>query len=283
MPDANNPPLCGPVAGAFVSCRVVAMPHIMPRMSDERPWVASYPSDVPRSIAPFPSESVFGLLGSAAERFPDRPAIAWFGNHLSYRELLHEVELCSAMLAGLGVRKGDRVALIMPNSPPFTIAFYACMRIGAVAVGNNPVYSAREMEHQLRDADVNVVLVADLMYADFADVFAAVGIEHVVITRLNDYMPGVKKLLAPMLKLKKQQRAAGKPGPPVPKDAAVRRGHVEMAATGPIPPVAPVQPAEDVAGLVSTGRPARSPQGGGVPPAHRTAHPPPGGGGDAAA
>ena len=121
MPAMNRLPWRSSVEGALVSCMVVAMPHIMPRMSDERPWVVSYPSDVPRSIAPFPSESVFGLLGSAAERFPDRPAIAWFGNHLSYRELLHEVELCSAMLAGLGVRKGDRVALIMPNSPPFTI------------------------------------------------------------------------------------------------------------------------------------------------------------------
>ena len=110
----------------------------MPRMSGERPWLSTYPADVPHSIAPFPSESVFGLLESAAARFPDRPAIAWFGKHLSYRQLLHEVEVCSAMLAGLGIRKGDRVALIMPNSPPFTIAFYACMRIGAVAVGNNP-------------------------------------------------------------------------------------------------------------------------------------------------
>src|SRR6478736_5417526 len=249
----NRLPVRASVWGAFVPCRVVAMTHIMPRMSDERPWLPTYPADVPRSIDPYPSESVFGLLESAAGRFPDRPAIAWFGKHLSYRQLLHEVELCSAMLAGLGIRKGDRVALIMPNSPPFTIAFYACMRIGAVAVGNNPVYTAREMEHQLRDADVNVVLAADLMYADFAEVFTSVGIEHVVVTRLNDYMPGLKKLLAPALKFKKQQRAAGKPWPPVPKDAKVRRWHKEMASAGPIPPVATVQPHEDTAVLIYTG------------------------------
>src|SRR4051812_31190682 len=262
MPAMNRLPRRSSVEGALVSCMVVAMPHIMPRMRGERPWLASYPSDVPRSIAPLPAESVFGLLESAAGRFPDRPAIAWFGKHLSYRQLLREVELCSAMLAGLGVRKGDRVALIMPNSPPFTIAFYACMRIGAVAVGNNPVYTAREMEHQLRDAEVNVVLVADLMYADFADVFKAVGIEHVVITRLNDYMPGIKKLLAPALKFKKQQLTAGKPWPPVPKDAAVRRWHEEMAAAGPIPPVATVQPNEDVAVLSYTGGTTRNADGG---------------------
>src|SRR6476620_3537524 len=66
MPDANNPPLWGPIVGVFVSCRVVAMPHIMPRMSDERPWLSTYPADVPHSIAPLPAESVFGLLESAA-------------------------------------------------------------------------------------------------------------------------------------------------------------------------------------------------------------------------
>src|SRR3954452_2205764 len=253
MPAMNRLPRRSSVEGALVSCMGPAMPHIMARMRGGRPWLASYPSDVPRSIAPLPAESVLGVLDSAAGRFPDRPAIAWFGKHLSYRQLLREVELCSAMLAGLGVRKGDRVALIMPNSPPFTIAFYACMRIGAVAVGNNPVYTAREMEHQLRDAEVNVVLVADLMYADFADVFTAVGIEHVVVTRLNDYMPGLKKFLAPALKFKKQQRAVGKPWPPVPKDAAVRRWHEEMASAGPIPAVATIQAAEDLAVLIYTG------------------------------
>ena len=97
------------------------------------------------------------------------------------------------------------------------------------------------------------MLVADLMYADFADVFTDVGIEHVVVTRLNDYMPWLKKLLAPMLKFKKQQRAAGKPWPPVPKDAPVVRWHQGMRESGPIPPVATVQPREDLAVLIYTG------------------------------
>jgi long-chain acyl-CoA synthetase len=229
------------------------MPHIMPRMSEERPWLASYPSDVPRSLAPYPEESVFAMLESSARRFPDRPAIAWFGKHLTYAQLLGEVERCSAMLAGLGVRKGDRVALIMPNSPPFTIAFYACMRLGAVAVGNNPIYTTREMRHQLADAETNVVLVADLMYADFESVFAELGIEHVIVTRLNDYMPLLKKFLAPTLKFKKQQLANGKPWPPVAKDAPVLRWAAALHGAGPAPPVANVRPMDDVAVLIYTG------------------------------
>ena len=215
--------------------------------------MASYPPDVPHSLEPYPDESVFAVLESAAGRFPDRPAIAWFGAHLSYRDLLAEVDRCSAMLAGLGVGKGDRVAMIMPNCPAFTIAFFACMRIGAVAVGNNPVYTAREMTHQLRDAEPSVVLVTDLMYEDYASVFAEVGITNVVVTRLNDYMPLVKKLLAPMLKFKKQQRAAGKSWPPVPAGAPVLWWHKAMKAAGPVPPVATIDPRADVAVLIYTG------------------------------
>jgi len=213
----------------------------------------TYPSDVPQSLAPYPDESVFSMLDSAARRFPDRPAVAWFGAHMRYDELLREVERCSAMLAGLGVRKGDRVAMIMPNCPVFTIAFYACMRLGAVAVGNNPVYTAREMAHQLADAEPSVVLVADLMYADYQQVFADVGLTNIVVVRLNDYMPFVKKLLAPTLKFKKQQLAAGKPWPPVPKGAEVLRWHKAMAAAGPVPPVATIDPKTDTAVLIYTG------------------------------
>jgi len=213
----------------------------------------TYPSDVPQSLAPYPDESVFSMLDSAARRFPDRPAVAWFGAHMRYDELLREVERCSAMLAGLGVRKGDRVAMIMPNCPVFTIAFYACMRLGAVAVGNNPVYTAREMAHQLADAEPLVVLVADLMYADYQQVFADVGLTNIVVVRLNDYMPFVKKLLAPTLKFKKQQLAVGKPWPPVPKGAEVLRWHKAMAAAGPVPPVATVDPKTDTAVLIYTG------------------------------
>lgn len=226
---------------------------MMPRMTGHRPWFASYPPDVPTSLEPYPEASLFSLVESAAGRFPDRPAIAWFGKHLRYAGLLQEVERCSAMLARLGVRQGDRVALIVPNSPPYVIAFYACQRLGAIVVGNNPLYTKREMEHQLRDAEPKVVLVADLLYADFADVFAAAGVGTVVVTRLNDYMPLVKKLLAPLAVFRKQQKAAGKPWPPVAKDAPVLRWHREMRTAAPMPPVATVRPKEDPAVLIYTG------------------------------
>jgi len=226
---------------------------MMPRMSEHRPWFASYPPDVPHSLEPYPEESMFTMLEASARTFPDRPAIAWFGKRMSYADLLAEVERCSAMLAGMGVGRGDRVALIMPNAPHYTIAYYATARVGGVVTGCNPIYTQREMEHQLRDVEPTVVIVADLMYADFAEVFRDIGQQHVVVMRLNDYMPLVKKLLAPIAVFKKQQKAAGKPWPPVPKDAPVVRWHEAIRSAGAIPPVATVKPKEDVAGLIYTG------------------------------
>src|SRR5262249_53291382 len=124
IPRVNNP-----CSRCVVVCAAIAMPPMMPRMTDHRPWFASYPPDVPKTLEPYPQESLFSLLEAAAGRHPDRPAVAWFGKHMSYGQLLEEVEHCSAMLAALGVVRGDRVAMIVPNSPPYVIAYYAAQRL----------------------------------------------------------------------------------------------------------------------------------------------------------
>jgi long-chain acyl-CoA synthetase len=222
-------------------------------VTDHRPWFASYPEDVAHSLEPYPEMSAFGMLENAARRHPEATAVAWFGKKLSYRTLLAEVERCSAALAGMGIGKGDRVSLVMPNCPHYIVAYYATIRLGAIVVGNNPLYTKREMEHQLRDSDPGVVIVLDLLYSDFADVFHQVGIEHVVVARLNDYMPFPKRQLAPLLKFKKNQRAQGKPWPPVPKGAPVRWWEAWLKGAGPAPVAATVDLVKDAAGFIYTG------------------------------
>jgi long-chain acyl-CoA synthetase len=226
---------------------------MMRGMTDHRPWFRTYPPEVPRSIEPYPDLSVFGMLEAAARRHPDATAVAWFGKHMTYRDLLREVETCSAVLAGLGVRKGDRVAIAMPNCPPYVILYFAITRIGAIVVGHNFMYTKREMQHQLSDCGAKVAFVADLYYSSFADVFEPAGVEHVVVTCLNDYMPLLKKLLAPPLKFKKAQREAGRPWPPVPAGAKVLRWHELMRSAGPAPVAARVDPEHDPAGFIYTG------------------------------
>jgi len=145
-------------------------------VTDHRPWFKSYPAEVPHTLEPYPEVSVFSMLEGSARRFPDRPSMAWFGRHMSYGFLLREVERFSGVLASLGIRRGDRVGLILPNAPQYVIAYYATMRIGAILVGNNPLYTQREMEHQLKDAGIEALVVLDQLYPNFEPVFRGLGV-----------------------------------------------------------------------------------------------------------
>ncbi len=226
---------------------------MMPGMSDPRPWHAHYPTAIAMSLEPYPDESVFALLEGAAAGFPDRPALSFFGRHVSYAALLREVERCSAMLAGLGVQRGDRVGLLLPNCPEYVIAWYACQRIGAIAVGNNPLYTERELEHQVKDSDARVMIVLDQIYTRFGHVRDAARVEEVIAVRLNHYMPAPIKWLAP-IKFKRDAREQGTPLPFIPADHPVRWWSDLMEHTGPVPPVAVIQdPQTEVASLLYTG------------------------------
>jgi long-chain acyl-CoA synthetase len=218
----------------------------------ERPWIARYPAQVPPTVGPIPDENAYEMLRSAAERFPDRPAIAWFGRHLSYRWLEHECGAFAAVLRGLGVGAGDRVGLILPNCPQYVIAAYATLRLGAVVVGNNPLYSERELAHQLTDADVSVVIVLDSLYQRSAGAIAKAGVPSVIVTGITDYMGFAKRHIAP-IKLRKEAKRDRKPWPTVPADANVRWWRTEVRNAAAPPPIATVRAHDDLAALVYTG------------------------------
>ncbi|HEY2803033.1 MAG TPA: AMP-binding protein, partial [Actinomycetota bacterium] len=167
-------------------------------MTDHRPWLASYPDDVPHTLEPYPSASVFSMLERSASVWPENTAIAFLGKHLTYRELLREVERFSAVLASLGVGRGDRVGLLLPNSPQYVIAYYATVRLGAVIVGNNPLYTRRELSHQLADAGIKVMVVLDQLYPAFAETREEVAVPQVVVTKLTHYLPFPLNRLAPL-------------------------------------------------------------------------------------
>jgi long-chain acyl-CoA synthetase len=196
---------------------------------------------------------VFTLLRNAVAGFPDRPALAFFGARMSYARLLQEVERFSAVLSGLGVRKGDRVGLLLPNCPEYVIAFYACQRLGAIAVGNNPLYTERELEHQIKDSGVTVMVVLDQIYHRFGRIRENTGVREVIAVKLNHYMKAPIKWLAP-LKFKADARKHGTPQPFIPSGHRVRWWADMMRQAGPVPPEASVDdPTAEVAALVYTG------------------------------
>ncbi len=224
---------------------------------DDRPWLASYPPDVPKTLEPYPERSLYSILADAAARFPSAPAIAFWlpgaplGKSLSYAELVKQVDQFSRILASLGVKKGDRVGLVLPNCPQYVIAYYATLRLGGVIVGNNPLYTERELTHQLKDAGIEVVVTLDVLYPRVAEVRDAVGLREIVVGSVTDYMRFPVNLLAPRT-MKKHALAAGEPWPPVPAGEKVRWWKDLMKAQYPPQPVAQVA-ADEVAGLIYTG------------------------------
>jgi long-chain acyl-CoA synthetase len=221
-------------------------------MTDHRPWFRTWRAGVPKTVAPFPRQNAFTLLADAAAGFPGSTAIAFLGKHLTYRELLAEVERFSSALAGLGVQRGDRVGLLLPNSPQYVIAWYACQRLGAVVVGNNPLYTRRELSHQIRDCAPQVMVLLDQLYPSWEAVSADAPVREVVVTKLTDYMRFPLNLLAP-LKFRRDAKDEGKPWPPVPAGARVRWWKEAVDSAGPPPPVADVDAEREPACFVYTG------------------------------
>jgi long-chain acyl-CoA synthetase len=222
----------------------------------ERPWLANYPPDVPRTLAPFPEKSVYALLEESAARFPENPAVAFpvapMARRLTYRQLAEEAGQLSRALASLGVRKGDRVAFVLPNCPQYVIAFYACQRLGAIVVGCNPLYTQRELSHQLQDAGIQIAIVLDLLYPMVDAVRNDAGLDRVIVTKVGDYLRFPINKLAP-LKQKREAKHEGHPWPPVPAGADVILWTELMGQTYPEVPPAPVDAVEDVAALLYTG------------------------------
>jgi long-chain acyl-CoA synthetase len=227
-------------------------------MTEHRPWFASYPEGVPRTLEPFPEKSLYSLLADAAARFPNSPALSFrvpgapAGRSLTYWQLEKQVDQFSRVLASLGVRKGDRVGLILPNCPQYVIGYYAALRIGAVVVGNNPLYTERELSHQLKDAGIEVAVILENLYPRLHAITDEVGLREVIVTKVTDFMPFPINLLAPM-RMKKEAKHTGEPWPPVPPGAKVKWWKELMAGSYPAAPPVEVDAKNDLAGLIYTG------------------------------
>ncbi len=154
----------------------------------EKPWLAHYPEDVLQTIS-YPEESLYQILHRSAQKYPNHPAIIFFGNRITYRELLEQVDRLATALHKQGVQKQDRVALFLPNCPQSVIAYYAALRLGAIVVQVNPLYVERELKYQLEDAGVEVLIALDLLYPKIRNIRETVPLRQVILTSIKDYLP----------------------------------------------------------------------------------------------
>jgi long-chain acyl-CoA synthetase len=162
-----------------------------------KPWLEFYDDEVPDKLE-IPFLTIPDLLNNAAERHPKQTALVFLGARLNYRQLKQQVDRFAAALYALDIGQGDRVAIMMPNCPQAVIAYYATLLLGAVTVMTNPLYVERELKHQWGDSGVKIVISLDLFWPQIEAVRQKLPIEHVVLGGIQDYMPLVKRILAPL-------------------------------------------------------------------------------------
>jgi long-chain acyl-CoA synthetase len=155
----------------------------------EAPWLQAYDSDVPEDI-PTPQVLVHDFLSNSAHEFPDRTALHFFGQKISYRELDLLSNRCAHALLGLGLRRGDRVAVVLPNVPQCVIAFYGVLKAGGVVVLGSPLSTEQEIAFQVRDSDARIALSLSAYRPMLKRIAAqSPALEQVIFTDVREYLP----------------------------------------------------------------------------------------------
>lgn len=159
------------------------------------PWLKFYTPGVPYEIDPDAYSSLIELLETGFRLFKDRPAYANMGKELSFRKLDEHSKNFAAYLQSLGLKKGDRIAIQMPNLLQYPVAMFGALRAGLVVVNTNPLYTPREMQHQFKDSGVKAIVILANFAAHLEKIIDNTEIEHVIITQIGDLLGFPKKVI----------------------------------------------------------------------------------------
>jgi long-chain acyl-CoA synthetase len=189
-----------------------------------RPWTRFYDEGVPATLV-YPDATLDELLDDAAESLPDATATIFFDAKRSYRSISQEAWHLANGLRAIGVKKGDRVAIMLPNTPQFVVAFFAALRAGATVVPCNPLYTVPELRHQLEDSGAETLVVLSRLYPVAKAAREGTKLRNVLVTNIKEEMPPVLRLLFTLAKEKKdghRQPFAGDPGVQAYRDVIAR-------------------------------------------------------------
>jgi long-chain acyl-CoA synthetase len=159
---------------------------------EKRPWLKFYLKEVPADVK-IPEKSAVETFDEATDKWKDRTALVFYGRKISYRELRDHVDRFATAMQDLGVKKGDRVALLLLNSPQFIIAYFGAMKAGAILTAISPVYVSPEIKHQIEDSGARIIICQDILYENVER--SGVKLDKIILTSIGEYLPGLKKFL----------------------------------------------------------------------------------------
>ncbi|RLQ98003.1 AMP-binding protein [Falsibacillus albus] len=168
---------------------------------ESKPWLEQYPEEIPSALeyAPIP---VHSYLTEAASHFPDKTAIHFMGKELSYREVYEAALKMANYLCSIGIKKGDRVAIMLPNTPQSVISYYGILYAGGVVVQTNPLYMERELEYQMNDSGAKAIITLDILFPRVIGILESTSLEHIIVTAIKDFLPFPKNLIYPFIQKK---------------------------------------------------------------------------------
>ena len=169
---------------------------------DAHPWLAHYDKGVPQTIN-YPSVPLFHFLEESARKYPDQPCTLFKGAAISFREMDAITDKLAAALAGLGIKKGDRVGIFIPNTPQFVMIYFGILKAGGVVVAIDSRYTAPEIVHQANDAGIEIMFVMSNFYKTMKAAQPETTIKTLVVTNIKETLPPALKILFTLLKEKK--------------------------------------------------------------------------------
>ncbi len=181
---------------------------------NDRPWLSAYPPGVPADIDASVYPSLVGLMQESFDKYQDRTAYSFMGKDVSFGQTDRLSQHLAAYLQGLGLARGDRVAIMMPNVPQYPVAVAAILRAGFVVVNVNPLYTPRELEHQLKDSGSKAIVIIENFAGTLEKCLAATPVKHIVLCTMGDMLGAVKGRLVNYVvrKVKKLVPAYNLPG-----------------------------------------------------------------------
>ncbi len=156
-----------------------------------KPWLKYYPEDVPESVD-IKEESINDAFDRATDNFSNRTAVIFYGNKISYKQLREMSDRFAAGLASVGVKKGDRVAFYLLNSPQFIIAYFGALKAGATVTPISPIYTSGELRHQLQDSQAQHIVCQDILYENVKK--SDLPLQNIILTGIEEYLPTLKKI-----------------------------------------------------------------------------------------